>query len=89
MLMNIDNITSINNIINNGKIAGISIFNPVFLFMLLAVKPFEIFPRKNRYSFTSESFTLNQYIFVAWTKKRCCFHYNEGLNKMFFPILKK
>ena len=64
--MNIDNITSINNIINNGKTAGISIFNPVFFFfMLLAVKPFEIFPRKNRYSFTSESFTLNQYIFVA------------------------
>ena len=67
--MNIDNITSTNNIINNGKIVGISIFNPVFFFffffMLLAVKPFEILPKNNIYSFTSESFTLNRYIFLA------------------------
>ena len=55
--MNINNITTINNIIINRKIVHV-IFNPVF-FILLAVKSFEIFPKHNGYGFISESFAFS------------------------------
>ena len=48
--MNIDNVTSINNILIN--------VNPVF-FMLLAVKSFEIFPKHNGHGFIPDFFALN------------------------------
>ena len=38
--------------------------------MLLTGKSFEIFPKHDRYFFISESFALNQYIFVALTTKK-------------------
>ena len=55
--MNIDNITSINNIIINGKIVNISIYY-CFFFMLLSVNFFEMFPKHNRYGFKFFFFEL-------------------------------
>ena len=55
--MNIDSITSIKNIIINGKVVDM-LFNPAF-FMLLGEKFFEIFPKHNGYCFISEFFALN------------------------------
>ena len=53
--MNIDNITSINNVIINGKIVDIHLM----LFFSLAVKSFEVFPKHNGYGFISELFALD------------------------------
>ena len=56
---NINNITSINNIIINRKIVDMSIKSCFFFLMLLAVKPFEIFRKSKKYGFISEFFALN------------------------------
>ena len=55
--MNIDNISSINTIIIYRKFVHISILI-LFSFMLLAVKPFKIFPKHNVYGVISEIFAL-------------------------------
>ena len=75
--MNIDNITSINNIIISRKfIHSTYPFNPFF--MLLAVKSSEIFPDHKGYFFISESFALRYNAFVELTNK-----------KTIAPIIKK
>ena len=55
--MNINNITSINNIIINRKFVDISILS--CFFHVKDVKSFEIFPKHKGYLFISESFALN------------------------------
>ena len=62
-------------------------FKPVFLFLLLAEKSPEIFP-KHKIIFISESFALNWYIFVALTKKKLLLPLQCRLNKIFYLILK-
>ena len=57
--MNIDNITSINNITINQNLFKYFL-NTVYMVL----------------------------VFVALTNKNFCFHYNEGLNKIFFVIMK-
>ena len=52
--MNINNITSINNIAINKKFVDVSIES--CFFMLIAVKFFEIFTKHKRYCFIVESF---------------------------------
>ena len=64
--MNIDNITIINNIINR-KIVDI-LASPLFFFMLLAVKSFELFLKHKGCDFISESFALNLHIFCGINK---------------------
>ena len=64
--MNVDNITSISNIIISRQIVDIS----CFFFMLLAVKSSEIFPEHKGNFFILESFALNWYIYVALTNKK-------------------
>ena len=61
--------------------------------MLLDVEYFETFSKNskycNEYGFISKFFALNWSIIVALTnKKKCCFHYNEDLNKILLAILK-
>ena len=56
--MNIENITSINNITINGKTVNCYPVNPVFI-ILLTENSFEIFPKHNGYDLISESFALN------------------------------
>ena len=66
--MDMNNITSTNNIIINKKFVGTSISS--CFFMLIDVKSFEIFLKHEGYFFISESFALNCYIFVALTKTK-------------------
>ena len=56
--------------------------------MLLAVKSFETFP-KHRYSFISEIFALNWYIFVALKNKKLLFPLSCRLKQNFLPDIEK
>ena len=58
--------------------------------MLLTAKSFETFPKHSGYGFMALwFFALNWYIFVAFTKKNCCLHYDVDFMYKNFDIILK
>ena len=84
--MNIDNITSIKNLIINRKIVNKPI-QSCFLCGISWKISWNISKTQGCF-YILESFALNWYNFVALTNKSYCFHYNEDLNKIFCLNLK-